>query len=215
MSVTSQFFPATHQSIRIEGVSYRVGKRAFDVVVSGMFLIVASPVMLLIALLVLIRDGRPVFYAQDRIGQNDRRFRMWKFRTMRPNARHLISHTTDNDQRCTALGRYLRYLSLDELPQLWNVIRGDMSLVGPRPEMVHFVRKFSSEFPRYRARHTGRVGVTGLAQVRGLRGNTPINERVSVDLWYLENWSPWLDATILLLTFAVVISAIAQLPKQL
>jgi exopolysaccharide biosynthesis polyprenyl glycosylphosphotransferase len=182
-------------------------KRAMDVVISAVALIVLSGPMLLIALLVkLTSPGGGVFYTQERVGLDGKPFQILKFRTMRPNAEEETGPiwATRNDPRTTPLGRILRRFSLDELPQLINVLLGEMSLVGPRPERPHFVEQFKALVPRYAERHREKAGITGWAQVHGLRGNTSIAERTAYDLWYVENWTPWLDIKIMLRSLIVI-----------
>ncbi len=180
----------------------RIVKRSFDVVATAGAMIVLSPFFALIALLVKLSSPGPVFYGQDRIGRDGREFRMMKFRTMRPDAESSSGPvwTVEDDPRVTRIGGFLRRYSLDELPQIWNVLVGDMSLVGPRPERRHFVDQFVLEMPRYFERHRVRSGLTGWAQVNGLRGNTSIAERTVYDLYYVENWSLGLDLRIILMT---------------
>ncbi len=178
-----------------------VVKRLFDLVGSGLGLIVISPVLLVLAILVRLDSPGPVFYTQERIGLNGRRFRMIKFRSMRVGAEAQGGNwTTANDPRRTPLGATLRRLSLDELPQLWNVFVGDMSLVGPRPEQPEHVDRFRTSIPRYMLRHHVRAGMTGWAQVNGLRGDTPLEQRIEYDLYYIQHWSLFFDVRILLLT---------------
>jgi Undecaprenyl-phosphate glucose phosphotransferase len=182
-----------------------VVKRAFDLVCSGFGLLVLSPVLGLIALLVKLDSRGPVFYAQERVGMNGRRFRMFKFRSMRVDADAKGSAwTVKDDPRRTVLGTTLRRLSLDELPQLWNVFMGNMSLVGPRPEQPRFVEEFRGAIPRYMLRHHVKAGMTGWAQVNGLRGDTPLEDRIRYDLYYVQHWSIWFDVRILFLTVARV-----------
>lgn len=191
-------------SVREEALSGadRVVKRSFDVVASGLGLLMLLPLLGLLALLVRLSSPGPVFYRQDRVGLDGREFAMLKFRTMRPDAETASGPvwTKENDPRVTPVGRFLRRFSLDELPQLWNVLVGQMSLVGPRPERKVFVERFSREMPRYFERHRVQSGLTGWAQVNGLRGNTSIAERTLYDLHYVENWSLGLDIKILLMT---------------
>jgi Undecaprenyl-phosphate glucose phosphotransferase len=182
-----------------------VVKRAFDLACSGFGLIVLSPVLAVIALLVKFDSPGPVFYAQERVGMNGRRFRMFKFRSMRVDAEARgTAWTVKDDPRRTAIGTTLRKLSLDELPQLWNVFCGDMSLVGPRPEQPRFVEEFRGAIPRYMLRHHVKAGMTGWAQVNGLRGDTPLEDRIRYDLYYVQHWSIWFDVRILFLTVARV-----------
>ena len=178
-----------------------VVKRAFDLCGSAIGLLLTLPLMALLALLVRLDSPGPVFYAQERVGLNGRRFRMIKFRSMRADAEHAgDSWTTKDDPRRTRLGTTLRRLSLDELPQLWNVFVGDMSLVGPRPEQPGHVDRFRASIPRYMLRHHVRAGMTGWAQVNGLRGDTPLENRIEYDLYYIEHWSLFFDLRILWLT---------------
>jgi len=182
-------------------------KRASDVLFAACALVLLSPVFLLCATAVWIEGGRNVFFRQERIGQFGRRFQVIKFRTISPRDER-ESQTTwsiTDDQRIGPVGRFLRRTSLDELPQLWNILRGDMTVVGPRPERPHFVAKFSAEHPDYAMRHRVPVGLTGLAQVSGLRGDTPISDRARFDNYYIENWSLWLDLKVLLRTVAEVL----------
>ncbi len=176
-------------------------KRGFDLAFAGLGLIVLSPVILAIAIWVRLDSPGPVLYAQERVGLSGRRFRMIKFRTMRVDAESQgVGWTVANDPRRTRAGRWLRPLSLDELPQLWNVFVGEMSLVGPRPERPVFVEQFRASIPRYMLRHHVKAGITGWAQVHGLRGDTPLDQRIEYDLFYIRNWSLGLDVRILLLT---------------
>lgn len=178
-------------------------KRAMDVIGSGLGLIFLSPLFLLIALLIKLDSPGPVFYSQIRMGLDARPFPVLKFRTMRVGAEDQTGPVwaTRDDPRKTRLGAFLRRTSLDELPQLINVLLGDMSLVGPRPERPVFVEQFRQVVPRYMDRHREKAGMTGWAQVNGLRGDTSIVERTKYDLYYVENWSLLLDIKILLRTF--------------
>jgi exopolysaccharide biosynthesis polyprenyl glycosylphosphotransferase len=176
-------------------------KRGLDLVGSGVGLVLLSPFMLLAALFVKLDSPGPVFYAQERMGLDARPFRIIKFRTMRVDAEtNGPGWTTPDDQRKTRLGVFLRRFNIDELPQLINVLLGDMSLVGPRPERPVYVEQFRQSIPRYMDRHREKAGLTGWAQVNGLRGDTSIVERTKYDLWYIENWSLWLDIKIILRT---------------
>ncbi len=177
-----------------------VTKRSFDILVSALGLIVIAPLLALIAALVKLSGPGPVLFRQERVGMDGGRFYMYKFRTMRPSAEAESRWTTANDPRRTRLGVLLRRLSLDELPQLYNVLKGDMSLVGPRPEQPAFIEDFKREIPRYALRHKIKAGMTGWAQVNGLRGNTSIQKRIEMDLYYIENWSLMLDIKILVRT---------------
>jgi Undecaprenyl-phosphate glucose phosphotransferase len=179
-----------------------VVKRGMDVVLSLVALLVLSPLMLLIALLVKLTSPGPVFYRQERCGLNGRPFQMLKFRSMRADAEKQTGAVwaRKDDPRRTAFGTFLRHTSLDELPQLINVLKGDMSLVGPRPERPVFVQKFNKTIPNYMVRHYVKSGITGWAQVHGWRGNTSLRKRVQFDLYYITHWTPWLDLRILWMT---------------
>jgi exopolysaccharide biosynthesis polyprenyl glycosylphosphotransferase len=177
-------------------------KSLFDLVMAATALLVLSPVLLACAVAVACDSGRPVLFRQERVGLGGRPFTLLKFRTLTP-ADHTESEARWNiagDDRLTRTGRFLRRTSLDELPQLFNVLAGQMSLVGPRPERAYFVERFSRSTPGYGARHRVRPGITGLAQVHGLRGDTSIEERAAFDNIYIENWSLWNDIKILVLT---------------
>jgi Undecaprenyl-phosphate glucose phosphotransferase len=177
-------------------------KRAFDVALGTAALILALPVMALIAAAIALVSGRPVLYRQERMGLDGRPFRMLKFRTMRLDAEAAAGPqwATPDDPRRTRLGALLRRFSLDELPQLFNVLRGDMSLVGPRPERPPFVQEFRRRVPGYMLRHKVKAGITGWAQINGWRGNTSIEKRIEYDLYYIERWSLGFDLAILLQT---------------
>ncbi|MFJ9028982.1 sugar transferase [Streptomyces sp. NPDC102274] len=184
-----------------------VVKRLLDVVFTLPLLVAASPVLLTCALAVRFCDGRDVIFRQERVGQNGRTFTLLKFRTLRPADEHESATRWNiaNDLRMSPVGNFLRRTSMDELPQLWNVLRGDMSLVGPRPERPFFVANFSKTQPGYAARHRMPVGITGLAQVHGLRGDTSIEERSRFDNHYIDHWSLWQDVCILLRTAASLV----------
>lgn len=176
-------------------------KRLFDIVVSSVVLILSLPVFAVVAILIKLESEGPIFYLQERMGLDGRVFRMIKFRSMRLDAESSGPvWSRDNDPRRTRVGRMIRALNFDELPQLINVILGHMSLVGPRPERPYFIDQFRQHLPRYMARHRVRAGITGWAQVNGLRGNTSITERLKFDLYYVENWSFWMDVKILIMT---------------
>ncbi|MEV0607403.1 sugar transferase [Polymorphospora rubra] len=182
-------------------------KRASDIVFASIALLILSPVFLLCGLAVRLEGGRGVFFYQERIGRHGKPFRVIKFRSMRPvNASESQTNwSIANDRRVGPVGRFLRRTSLDELPQLWNILRGDMTVVGPRPERPFFVDKFSAEHPQYAMRHRVPVGLTGLAQVSGLRGDTPISDRARFDNYYIENWSLWLDFKVVVRTLSEVL----------
>ncbi len=178
-------------------------KRVLDVAVAAVGLIVTAPVLGAIAAIIRLTDGTPVLYRQERMGLDGRRFDMLKFRTMRRDAEAKTGAvwTQENDPRVTRVGRWMRRLSLDELPQLWNVLRGDMSIVGPRPERPVLIEDFKRKIPRYMLRHAMKTGITGWAQVNGWRGDTSLKKRLQFDLYYIENWSLMFDLKIILLTF--------------
>jgi len=182
-------------------------KRGVDVSVSLIALIVLAPFMALLALLIKRESRGPAFFVQERVGQDGEIFRLLKFRSMRVDAESCSGpvFAKPNDPRCTRIGRFMRRYSLDELPQLINVLRGDMSLVGPRPERPYFVAQFSQSIPRYHDRHRAKSGITGWAQVNGLRGDTSIDERTRYDLEYVEHWSPGLDIQIMLRTIVEIL----------
>jgi exopolysaccharide biosynthesis polyprenyl glycosylphosphotransferase len=176
-------------------------KRAMDVVGAFAGLVALSPFMTLTALLIKLESPGPVFFCQERMGLDGHPFPMIKFRSMRADAeKHGPGWTTENDPRVTRMGRFMRRTNWDEIPQLINVFWGHMSLVGPRPEQPYYVQKFREFIPRYMERHREKAGMTGWAQVNGLRGDTSILERTKYDLWYVENWSLWLDVKIVLRT---------------
>jgi exopolysaccharide biosynthesis polyprenyl glycosylphosphotransferase len=176
-------------------------KRAIDLIGSATGLVLLSPLMFLIAILIKLDSPGPALYTQERMGLDGKRFYLFKFRTMRADAEaHGPGWTRPDDPRRTRLGAFLRRTNLDELPQLINVLLGDMSLVGPRPERPIYVEEFRKRIPRYMERHREKAGITGWAQVNGLRGDTSIEERTKYDLWYIENWSVWLDIKIILMT---------------
>jgi exopolysaccharide biosynthesis polyprenyl glycosylphosphotransferase len=179
-----------------------IQKRIFDIAATSGVLLAAAPLMALIAIALRITSGRPILFAQERMGIDGRVFRMLKFRTMPVDAEAETGPVwnTADDARATPLGSLLRKTSLDELPQLWNVLRGDMSLVGPRPERPVFIEEFRREIPGYMLRHKVKAGLTGWAQVHGWRGNTSLDERIEHDIYYIQNWTLGLDIRILLMS---------------
>ncbi len=185
----------------LENYAWAFFKRAFDVIASALGLMVLSPLLLLIAAGVKLSSPGPVLFRQERVGYRRKTFRMLKFRSMRVNDKQDTAWSTDADARKTRFGSLIRKCSLDELPQLINVLKGDMSLIGPRPELPYFVEKFKQTIPLYMVKHQVRPGITGWAQVNGYRGDTDIAKRIELDLWYIEHWSPLLDARILFKTF--------------
>lgn len=176
-------------------------KRIFDFTGTLIGGLLISPFLLFIALAVKLTSRGPIFYGQVRMGVDGKEFKMWKFRSMVVGDANHEGWTVENDPRVTRIGRFLRKTNLDELPQLWNVIVGDMSLVGPRPERPQYVEKFRDEIPGYMIRHKFKAGLTGWAQVNGWRGDTSIEKRIEFDLWYIKNWSFWLDLSIIFMTF--------------
>jgi len=180
----------------------RSAKRILDCSIAAVALFLLAPLFAVAALAILVSSGRPIFYTQQRVGHGGRRFRMIKFRSMRCDAERETGPiwASDHDARCTRIGDWLRHTNIDELPQLLNVLRGEMSLVGPRPERPTFVDEFRHSIPDYDLRHAVQVGMTGWAQVHGWRGRTSLRKRVQYDLDYIQRWSLWLDLRILLMT---------------
>lgn len=192
----------------VESFAYTVVKRTFDVLTASLGLILLSPLLCAIAALVKFSSSGPVLFRQERIGRHGKPFTLLKFRTMHCSSKTESDTlwTTRNDPRCTVLGAVLRRFSLDELPQLFNVVRGDMSLVGPRPERPYYVAKFGEDFQKYNMRHRCHVGMTGWAQVNGLRGDTSISDRLQYDLYYMRNWSFGMDLQIIFRTAFVALT---------
>ena len=178
-------------------------KRSIDLTIALPGLILISPLLLLISALVKLSSSGPIFYGQERVGLDGNNFTMWKFRTMKMALENEDKNVWDskNNPRKTKFGEILRKTSLDELPQLINVLMGDMSIVGPRPERPYFVEKFKTEIPAYMLRHKMKAGITGWAQISGWRGDTSIKKRIEFDIFYIKNWSLWLDVKIIFLTF--------------
>ena len=179
-----------------------LSKRIVDIIGSLVGIILFSPIMLVVAILIKLTDKGPIIFAQERVGLHNKPFKMYKFRSMavEPPQKEAKKWTTKNDPRVTAIGRFIRKTSLDELPQFFNIFMGDMSLVGPRPERPFYVEKFRDEIPHYMIKHQVRPGLTGWAQVNGYRGDTSIEKRIDHDLYYIENWSMGFDFKILFLT---------------
>lgn len=177
-------------------------KRTMDIIGSVCGIIVASPVMLVACLFIKLTSPGPLIYKQERVGLHNKNFWMYKFRSMevQPESAEKKAWTTKNDPRVTGVGKFMRRTSIDELPQLFNILKGDMSLVGPRPERPFFVEKFREEIPRYMVKHQVRPGLTGWAQVNGYRGDTSIRKRIEYDLYYIENWTVGFDIKIMFLT---------------
>ena len=197
-----------------ENKVYLFLKRLIDIVGSGLGILILIPVFLIIGILIKLEDPKgSVFFSQKRNGLNGKEFNMYKFRSMVHNAEDLLESLMSknemdgpvfkikDDPRITKIGKFIRKTSIDELPQLINILKGDMSLIGPRPERPQFVEKFKEEIPRYMIKHQVRPGLTGWAQVNGLRGDTSIQKRIEYDLYYIENWTLGFDIKILFLTF--------------
>ena len=180
----------------------RMIKRTFDIIVSLTAVLVLSPILVITVILVKLTSKGPVFYGQERVSRDNKKFIMLKFRTMKADAESQSGPVwaSENDPRRTPIGAFLRKASIDELPQFLNVLKGDISIVGPRPERPHFVEKFKDEIPRYMERHKVKGGITGWAQANGLRGDTSIEERIKYDLYYIENWTLWFDIKIIIKT---------------
>ena len=199
-----QGLPVIHiRHVPLTGLLNATIKRSVDLIGAAVALVLFSPVMLIAAVGIKLTSPGPVIYSQERVGLHNRPFKMYKFRSMevQPPAREKSQWTTPGDPRVTSIGRFIRKTSIDEMPQLFNVLKGNMSLVGPRPERPFFVEKFKEEIPRYMIKHQVRPGMTGWAQVNGYRGDTSITKRIEHDLYYIENWTLGFDVKILFLTF--------------
>lgn len=186
--------------IPLDNVAFAFLKRLIDIASAGVLIVLTSPFMLLAAVGIRLTSPGSIIFRQERVGRNKKPFVIYKFRTMRQNDDEQTAWTSQEDPRRSTFGSFLRKFSIDELPQLFNVIRGDMSLVGPRPEIPHFVEQFRENVPLYMVKHQVRPGMTGWAQVNGFRGDTSIPERIRHDIWYIENWSILLDLRIVLMT---------------
>lgn len=178
-------------------------KRLLDIVVTLVAIVAVSPIMLIVAILIKTTSKGPLIYKQERVGLHQKKFNMYKFRSMvvQEASEEKKEWTTKNDPRVTKVGRFIRKTSIDELPQLFNILKGDMSIIGPRPERPYFVEKFKVEIPRYMVKHQVRPGLTGWAQVNGYRGDTSIEKRIEYDLYYIENWTLGFDIKIFFMTF--------------
>ncbi len=187
------------RSTPLDSIGWACVKRAMDIVGSSLIILLTSPLMLLTAIGVKLSSPGPIFFKQERVGKDKKPFQMLKFRSMRTDIDH-TGWSTDSDPRKTKFGSFIRKFSIDELPQTFNVLVGQMSLVGPRPELPRYVRQFKEDVPLYLVRQQIRPGMTGWAQIHGLRGDTSIEDRVKYDIWYIENWSFILDIKILLKT---------------
>jgi exopolysaccharide biosynthesis polyprenyl glycosylphosphotransferase len=201
--------------VPLQGLS-AMAKRGIDFAISAVGLLVLAIPLALVALAIRLTSPGPVFYRQERMSLDGSSFAVYKFRSMYHEAEAVTGPiwADDEDPRCTPLGRYLRRFDIDELPQLWNVLRGDMSLVGPRPERPYFVEQFKHRYPHYMLRHKVKSGITGWAQVNGWRGNTSLEKRIEFDLYYIENWSLNLDVKILWLTLVRGLGLYRQSPAQ-
>ena len=193
---------------RLHGMRWRL-KRAFDIVASALALVALAPLMAAVAVAVRLEGGPGVIFRQVRVGRHGQLFEVLKFRSMRPAdpGEADVRWSIVDDDRVGPVGKFIRRTSLDELPQLFNILRGEMTIVGPRPERPHFVEQFSGELPHYPHRHRAPVGLTGLAQVSGLRGDTSIDERARYDNYYIESWSLWLDVKVIFRTIRQVLGA--------
>lgn len=198
-----QGIPVIHvRRVPLNIMRNRAAKRAVDLIGATVVIILFSPVMLLTVLVVALTEEGSVIYRQERVGLHNQVFYMYKFRSMimQDEEKEKAEWSTRNDPRITPVGKLIRRTSIDELPQLFNVLKGEMSLVGPRPERPQFVQKFRDEIPRYMVKHQVRPGMTGWAQINGYRGNTSIEKRIEYDLYYIENWTMVFDMKILILT---------------
>lgn len=188
--------------IPLDNLSNKVTKRIFDIVFSLTCIILVSPIMIITAVVIKLTSPGPIIFKQERIGLNRKPFTMYKFRSMnlQKSEEEKVQWTTESDPRKTKIGAFIRKTSIDELPQFFNVLKGDMSVVGPRPERPYFVDKFREEIPKYMVKHQVRPGITGWAQVNGWRGDTSIEKRIEFDINYIENWTFWFDIKIMFLT---------------
>lgn len=212
--VSASVAPSTFEGIKMIGIREiplnhlynALVKRATDIVVSLILLVLLSPLMLVTAIGVRLSTKESVLFRQMRVGKDKKPFEMLKFRSMRRSGEEDTAWTTRADSRRTPFGTIIRKLSIDELPQLFNVLRGDMSLVGPRPELPHYVEQFRGEIPLYMIRHMVKPGITGLAQINGCRGDTSIKKRIEYDIYYIENWTIWMDIRIMLGTLTSLVN---------
>lgn len=188
------------RSIPLDSPSSAICKRIMDISFAALLILLTSPIMLAVAIGVKLSSPGPIIFRQTRVGKNKKQFQMYKFRSMRVNSQEKTGWTKSNDPRKTKFGSFIRKTSMDELPQFFNVLKGEMSLVGPRPEIPYFVDQFKGEIPLYMLKHLVRPGITGWAQIHGYRGDTSIEGRIEHDIWYIEHWSLGLDIRILFLT---------------
>ncbi|GAU77793.1 undecaprenyl-phosphate glucose phosphotransferase [Fusibacter sp. 3D3] len=189
--------------VPLDNLFKAIMKRLVDILISSVAIVLFSPIMLLSILMIKFTSPGPIIFKQERVGLNRKNFEMYKFRSMRVEDKSKEKHkwTTENDPRKTKWGNFMRKTSIDELPQFFNVLKGDMSVVGPRPERPYFVDQFKEKIPKYMIKHQVRPGITGWAQVNGWRGDTSIEKRIEFDLYYIENWTMSLDVKVILLTF--------------
>ena len=188
------------REIPLDSLENALVKRMFDIVGSIILITLTIPIQILIALTIKITSPGPIFFNQTRMGMNRKNFEMIKFRSMHVNHEENTAWTTHDDNRKTMFGSFIRKISLDELPQFYNVLKGEMSLVGPRPEIPYHVDRYKETIPLYMVKHQVKPGITGWAQINGYRGDTSIEERIKHDIWYIENWSLGLDIVIILKT---------------
>jgi exopolysaccharide biosynthesis polyprenyl glycosylphosphotransferase len=187
--------------MQLNDFANRLIRRVIDIVGAAIGLLFSIPLIGIFAAMVYWESPGPIFYCQKRLGRNGRAFKMFKIRSMRMDAeKNGAQWTKENDPRRLKIGAFMRKWNIDEVPQFWNVLMGDMSLVGPRPERPELIAQFKYTIPHYQARHMCLPGMTGWAQVNGLRGNTSLEERIRYDIWYIENWSLGLDFRIIILT---------------
>ncbi|WP_315072934.1 undecaprenyl-phosphate glucose phosphotransferase [uncultured Clostridium sp.] len=186
--------------IPLDNIGNAFIKRTLDILGSLVLIICTSPIMLFTALIIKLTSKGPIIFKQNRVGLNKNLFTMYKFRSMKVNSQEKTGWSTNNDPRKTKFGSFIRKFSIDELPQFFNVLKGDMSLVGPRPELPHFVDTFKNEIPLYMVKHQVKPGITGWAQINGYRGDTSIKKRIELDIYYIENWNILMDISILFKT---------------
>jgi exopolysaccharide biosynthesis polyprenyl glycosylphosphotransferase len=172
-----------------------------DIILVTIGIIIISPILIVTAILVKLSSPGPVIFKQKRVGCNRKEFNMYKFRSMKVQEEEQFKWTQKDDPRKTRIGSFIRKTNIDELPQFFNILKGDMSLIGPRPERPFFVDKFRDEIPKYMVKHHVRPGMTGYAQINGYRGDTSINKRIEYDIYYVENWNLFLDVKIFFMTF--------------
>jgi len=190
------------EALPVTHVANQTAKRAIDILGGLVGFLGSLPIMAIMALIIKKQSPGPIIYSQVRTGLHGRPFTIYKLRSMRLDAEKTGAQwCVQDDPRRLPIGAFMRKWNIDELPQFWNVLKGDMSLVGPRPERPELIKKFEHEIPHYNPRHEVRPGITGWAQVNGLRGNTSLVDRIKYDLYYIENWSIWFDFQIMLLTF--------------